>query len=65
LAAGGIFYLTQYALIFYDLQLILAPMPPPLPSPIKLTITHNFCKLQERLKGQIVDNKKGAADNTL
>ncbi|HEY5866714.1 MAG TPA: hypothetical protein VI542_14405 [Candidatus Tectomicrobia bacterium] len=31
----------------------------------ELTITHNFRKLQERFKGQIVDNKKGAADNTL
>jgi hypothetical protein len=30
-----------------------------------LTITHNFLELQERPKGQIVDNKKGAADNKL
>ena len=35
-------------------------------TPVKgLTITHNFCELWERPKGQIVDNKKGAADNTL
>jgi len=30
-----------------------------------LTITHNFRELRERPKGQIVDNKKGAADNKL
>ena len=30
-----------------------------------LTITHNFRELRERSKGQIVDNKKGAADNKL
>jgi hypothetical protein len=33
--------------------------------PGTLTITHNFLELQERPKGQIVDNKKGAADNKL
>jgi hypothetical protein len=32
---------------------------------VELTITHNFRELQERPKGQIVDNKKGAADNKL
>ena len=32
---------------------------------IDLTITHNFRELRERPKGQRVDNKKGAADNTL
>jgi hypothetical protein len=31
----------------------------------RLTITHNFRELRERPKGQIVDNKKGAADNKL
>jgi hypothetical protein len=30
-----------------------------------LTITHNFRELRERPKGQIVDNKKGVADNKL
>ena len=30
----------------------------------KLTITHNFRELQKRLERQVVDNKKGAADNT-
>ncbi len=30
-----------------------------------LTITHNFCALRERPKGQVVEKKKGAADNTL
>ena len=30
-----------------------------------LSITHNFRELRERLKGQGVDNKKGAADNKL
>jgi len=30
-----------------------------------LTITHNFRELRERPKGQVVDNKKGAADNKL
>ena len=30
-----------------------------------LIITHNFCELRERYKGQVVDNKKGVADNTL
>ena len=39
------------------------PCSPPLPP--ELTITHNFCELRERPKGQIVDNKKGAADNKL
>ena len=32
---------------------------------VDLTITHNFCELRERPKGQVVDNKKGAADNKL
>jgi len=32
---------------------------------IRLTITHNFRELRERPKGQVVDNKKGAADNKL
>jgi hypothetical protein len=31
----------------------------------ELTITHNFRELRERPKGQVVDNKKGAADNKL
>lgn len=34
----------------------------------ELTITHNFCELRERPKGQVVDkvdNKKGVADDTL
>jgi len=30
-----------------------------------LTITHNFRELRARPKGQVVDNKKGAADNKL
>ncbi len=30
-----------------------------------LTITHNFRERRERSKGQVVDNKKGAADNKL
>ena len=30
-----------------------------------LTITHNFRALREQPKGQVGDNKKGAADNTL
>ena len=30
-----------------------------------LTITHNFCALRERPKGQVVDHKKGVADNKL
>src|SRR5713101_2734134 len=32
-------------------------------TPYPLTITHNFRELRERPKGQVVDNKKGAADN--
>ena len=35
---------------------------------VELTITHNFCELRERPKGQVVDkvdNKKGVADDTL
>ena len=31
----------------------------------ELIITHNFRELRERPKGQVVDNKKGAADNKL
>jgi ABC-type transport system substrate-binding protein len=31
----------------------------------ELTITHNFRALREQPKGQVGDNKKGAADNTL
>jgi len=34
-------------------------------SPQRLTITHNFRALREQPKGQVGDNKKGAADNTL
>ena len=34
-------------------------------APSKLTITHNFRALREQPKGQVGDNKKGAADNTL
>ena len=30
-----------------------------------LTITHNFRELRERPKRQVVDNKKGVADNML
>jgi hypothetical protein len=30
-----------------------------------LTITHNFRELRERPKEQVVDNKKGVADNKL
>ena len=30
-----------------------------------LTITHNFRALREQPKGQVGENKKGAADNTL
>ena len=30
-----------------------------------LTITHNFRALREQPKGQVGDNKNGAADNTL
>ena len=36
-----------------------------LPPPLGLTITHNFRELRERPKGQVVANKKGAADNKL
>jgi len=32
---------------------------------LDLTITQNFRELRERPKGQVVDNKKGAADNEL
>jgi hypothetical protein len=32
---------------------------------LTLTITHNFRALREQPKGQVGDNKKGAADNTL
>jgi len=35
------------------------------PRPLGLTITHNFRALREQPKGQVGDNKKGAADNTL
>ena len=35
------------------------------PLAMGLSITHNFRELRERLKGQGVDNKKGAADNKL
>jgi hypothetical protein len=36
------------------------------PRPVaQLTITHNFRALREQPKGQVGDNKKGAADNTL
>ena len=31
----------------------------------QLTITHNFRELGARSKGQVVDNKKGGADNKL
>ncbi len=34
-------------------------------SPLALTITHNFRALREQPKGQVGDNKNGAADNTL
>ena len=33
--------------------------------PRRLTITHNFRALREQPKGQVGENKKGAADNTL
>jgi len=32
---------------------------------VDLTITHNFRELRERPKRQVVDNKKGVADNML
>jgi hypothetical protein len=38
---------------------------PPDSPVLALTITHNFRALREQPKGQVGDNKKGAADNTL
>jgi hypothetical protein len=32
---------------------------------LELSITHNFHELRERPKGQRVEKKQGAADNTL
>jgi hypothetical protein len=38
---------------------------PPVSPLSELTITHNFRELRERPKRQVVDNKKGVADNML
>src|SRR5207249_10605200 len=48
-------YVHVHSLLSWSLLL-------PLPD---LIITHNFRELRERPKGQVVDNKKGAADNKL
>ena len=47
----------------WPLVLLAAPERGDNPLTFCLTITHNFRELRERPKGQVVDNKKGAADN--
>ncbi len=64
LAKRAPFPYNPTATSLFDLRAATRYAPPAYPM-YHLTITHNFRALREQPKGQVGDNKKGAADNTL